>query len=43
MFSKLAEGRGGSKSDVGILISEKPEEGLNGNVKSITTLYYLSK
>jgi hypothetical protein len=42
-FSKLAKGRGGSKSDVGMIIFEKLEDWLNGDVKSITQLRYPSK
>jgi len=42
LFSKLAKCRGGRRSDLEIVISEKLEEGLNGDVKSITKPRYPS-
>ena len=40
LFSKLAKCRGGSRSDAGILTTEKLKDGLNGDVKSVTKLRY---
>jgi hypothetical protein len=43
LFSKFAKCRGGSISDFGILIFEKLEEGLNGDMKSVTKFRYPSQ
>jgi hypothetical protein len=43
LFSKLAKCRGGGRSDIVVFISEKLEERLNGDVKSVTKLRCPSK
>jgi hypothetical protein len=43
LFGKFSKYRDGSRSDVGSLISEKLEDGLNGDMKPVTKLRYSSK